>query len=244
MKRTRSATNVLPFNPLAKKVLGGAIAEAILSTRVYPLKDSFPLNGAGVYAIYYAGDLPMYAKLADQNRGDQFKWPIYVGQSLPSGGRRGIELNENEAKLRQRLMKHCRSINTSGLDIDDFYYRALVMDDAFIRLAETSLLVLYKPIWNNYVDGFGNNAPGARRVGSKKSRWDTLHSGREQAASHGSRNESRDVIIQEIQTELNNTNFDLPDLLIHAQDQSVHQSVFSADLVAESGSADTNEVSE
>ena len=104
------------------------------------------------------------------------------------------------------------------------------MDDAFIRLAETSLLVLYKPIWNNYVDGFGNNAPGSGREGSTKSRWDSLHTGRGQAANHNSRGESREAIILEIQNELATTNFDLPSLLIHAQEQSLHRSAFSAEI--------------
>jgi hypothetical protein len=96
------------------------------------------------------------------------------------------------------------------------------MDDAFIRLAETSLLVLYKPIWNNYVDGFGNNAQGSGRDASKRSRWDTLHGGRSQAVIHVDRGETRDQLMAEITQELESTNYDVPKTLINAAGQSIH----------------------
>lgn len=224
-KSTRTViSTVVPFNPLEKRVLGASIAEVLLTTPVYPLSQAFPLRGPGVYAIYYRGSrFAPYAPLAQQNANGKAVWPIYVGQALPSGGRRGIETASDDSALRSRLLKHGRSIAaaTSDFDIEDFSYRALVMDDAFIRLAETSLLVLYKPIWNNYVDGFGNNAPGAGREASKRSRWDTLHGGRTQAVVHGDRGETRDQLMAEITQELASTNYDVPDTLINAAGQSI-----------------------
>ena len=217
-------STVVPFNPLEKRVLGASIAEVLLTTPVYPLSQAFPLRGPGVYAIYYSGTrFAPYAPLAQQNSGGKVVWPIYVGQALPSGGRRGIETASDDLALRNRLLKHGRSIAaaTSDFSIDDFFYRALVMDDAFIRLAETSLLVLYKPIWNNYVDGFGNNAQGSGRDASKRSRWDTLHGGRTQAVIHADRGETRDQLIAEITQELASTNYDVPDTLINAAGQSI-----------------------
>lgn len=218
-------SNVVPFNPLEKKVLGASIAEVLLTTPVYPLTASFPLRGAGVYALYYTGSgFAPYAPLAQQNAGGRFAWPIYVGQALPSGGRRGIGIGDDDPALRDRLGKHRRSIiaaATADFGVDDFHYRALVMDDAFIRLAETSLLALYKPIWNTYVDGFGNNAPGVRRKASQRSRWDTLHVGRIQATDHTDCGETRDQLVAEITQELASTNYDLPDRLINAVGQSV-----------------------
>ncbi|SDO19510.1 Eco29kI restriction endonuclease [Polaromonas sp. JS666] len=200
------------------------MAEVLLTTPVYPLSTSFPLRGPGVYAIYYVGSsFVPYGPLARRNANGRFEWPIYVGQALPSGGRRGIVTAEEEPSLRNRLMKHGRSIAaaTTDFSIEDFHYRALVMDDAFIRLAETSLLALYKPIWNNYIDGFGNNAPGGGREASKRSRWDTLHGGRSQAAVHQERGETREQLIAEITQELASTNFDIPSTLITAVGQSV-----------------------
>ena len=222
-KRTEIST-VVPFNPLEKRVLGASIAEVLLTTPIYPLSQAFPLRGPGVYAIYYRGTrFAPYAALAQRNAGGKAVWPIYVGQDLPSGGRRGIETDNDESSLRNRLQKHGRSIKAaaSDFDIEDFCYRALVMDDAFIRLAETSLLVLYKPIWNNYVDGFGNNAPGSGREASKRSRWDTLHGGRSQAEVHGDRGETREQLMAAIAQELSSTNFDVPDTLITAFGQTI-----------------------
>lgn len=224
-KQTRTAiSTVVPFNPLEKRVLGASIAEVLLTTPIYPLSQAFPLRGPGVYAIYYHGSrFAPYATLAQKNAGGRAVWPIYVGQALPSGGRRGIETENDDSSLRNRLLKHGRSIKaaTSDFDIADFCYHALVMDDAFIRLAETSLLVLYKPIWNNYVDGFGNNAPGSGREASKRSRWDTLHGGRSQAAVHEDRGETRDQLMAAIKQELSSTNFDVPDTLITAVGQTI-----------------------
>ena len=225
---TNSALNVIstvvPFNPLEKRVLGASIAEVLLTTPVYLLSNSFPLRGPGVYAIYYVGDrFAPYAPLAHKNANGNIVWPIYVGQALPSGGRRGTEAADDGTALRDRLGKHRRSIAaaTTDFSVEDFHYRALVMDDAFIRLAETSLLALYKPIWNNYVDGFGNNAPGGGRSASQRSRWDRLHGGRVQAVRHVDRAETRAQLITEITQELLSTNFDIPDMLISAAGQSV-----------------------
>lgn len=227
-------STVVPFNPLEKRVLGASIAEVLLTTPVYPLSTSFPLRGPGVYAIYYTGvGFAPYAPLAQQNSNGRFVWPIYFGQALPSGGRRGIETADEESALRDRLNKHRRSIAaaTADFNVGDFHYRALVMDDAFIRLAETSLLTLYKPIWNNYVDGFGNNAPGGGREASKRSRWDTLHGGRTQAIVHADRGETRDQLMAEITQELASTNFEIPGTLIDAVGQSVPPQLMDLKIV-------------
>lgn len=227
-------STVVPFNPLEKRVLGASIAEVLLTTPVYPLSTSFPLRGPGVYAIYYTGTgFAPYAPLAQQNSNGRFLWPIYVGQALPSGGRRGMETADDDPALRDRINKHRRSIAaaTADFSVGDFYFRALVMDDAFIRLAETSLLALYKPIWNNYVDGFGNNAPGGGRVASKRSRWDTLHGGRIQAIDHADRAETRAQLMAEIAQELVTTNFDIPETLINAVGQSIQPQVMELENV-------------
>lgn len=224
---------VVPFNPLEKTVLGASIAEVLLTTPVYPLSTPYPLRGPGVYAIYYTGArFSPYAELTRQNANGRFVWPIYVGQALPTGGRRGIVADSTDPALRDRLGKHRRSIAAASADFDleDFHYRALVMDDAFIRLAETSLLALYKPIWNNYVDGFGNNAPGAHRDASTRSRWDTLHGGRSQATVHANRGETREHLMAEIAQELASTNFDIPNTLISAIGQSVQSSPIDTEI--------------
>lgn len=199
----RDRTKVIPFNPLDKKVLGAAIAEAMLSTPARPLGTLEKFSGAGIYAIYYTGEFDAYVALAERNRGGKFEAPIYVGQALPEGGRKGIEVAVETDALYKRLSKHRKSIKAvENLSIDDFYCRVLVLDDTFIRLGEASLIAIYTPVWNSMVDGFGNNPPGSRRDGSVRSRWDTLHPGRPQAARHSDREETVRQIKREIVEEL------------------------------------------
>ena len=71
-----------PYNPLDKRHLGEQVAEALLAQDVQPLPPS-RFIGAGVYALYYIGDFPAYAALADVNKNDQFLCPIYVGKAVP-----------------------------------------------------------------------------------------------------------------------------------------------------------------
>ena len=70
---------------------------------------------------------------------------------------------------------------TGDLKIEDFYYRALPVDDVWIRVGESALIERFKPLWNVVVDGFGNNPQGRGRKNQERSRWDTLHPGRKAA---------------------------------------------------------------
>jgi hypothetical protein len=51
------------FNPLDKRNLGVSIADAIFKKEIFPLKELPPFNGAGIYAIYYKGNFPLYKKI-------------------------------------------------------------------------------------------------------------------------------------------------------------------------------------
>ena len=77
-----------PYNPLDKRHLGEQVAEALLAQDIQPLPPS-RFIGAGVYALYYIGDHPAYAALAEVNRDDQYLCPIYVGKAVPEGARKG-----------------------------------------------------------------------------------------------------------------------------------------------------------
>jgi hypothetical protein len=163
---------------------------------LHGLRHHFPLDGAGIYAIYYTGNHPSYQNLANHNRNKPGTWPIYVGQALPAGSRKGIKVGKAEssaaskkAPLKERLKKHLISISeveSSGGDlrVDDFSYRALMLNDTFIRLGEMSLLGMYAPVWNKYLDGFGNNPAGINRKDTIRSQWDTVHPGRKRAVEH------------------------------------------------------------
>lgn len=174
-----------PYNPLDKMNLGRSVAEALLDVPVAPLSKTQRLVGAGVYAIYYTGRFSPYAPIAAKNRHRQFAQPIYVGKAIPKGGRKG-GISKDAASgtaLRDRLGQHASSINeVNNLQLRDFYFRAIVVDDIWIPLGENMLIEQFRPVWNLVVDGFGNKDPGRRRSTQYRSAWDVIHPGRSFAA--------------------------------------------------------------
>jgi hypothetical protein len=72
-----------PYNPLDKKNLGISVADAMLARPVSPLTPGDRFLGAGIYAIYYVGDFPSYAPVAERNHDGRFEAPIYVGKAIP-----------------------------------------------------------------------------------------------------------------------------------------------------------------
>jgi hypothetical protein len=171
-----------PYNPLDKMNLGRSVAEALLMRPVAPLTETADLVGAGVYAIYYTGGFAPYQPVVEKNQGGTFEQPIYVGKAVPKGARKG-GLAFDAAKgraLRDRLRQHANSIDEAqNLELADFSFRSLIVDDIWIPLGENMMIEQFKPIWNLVVDGFGNKDPGKRRATQYKSPWDVLHPGRE-----------------------------------------------------------------
>lgn len=165
-----------------KKNLGVNVADAILQCPVGPLPPDEKFVGAGIYAIYYVGTtFSVYDPIAELNLNGQHRWPIYVGKAVPEGARKGgfgIGNYEGTALLK-RLTEHAKSIEqASNLDLADFHCRYLVVEDIWIPLGESLLIERFSPIWNKTVDGFGNHTPGRGRFKQQRSRWDTLHPGR------------------------------------------------------------------
>lgn len=173
--------NEEPYNPLAKGNLGESVADALLRVPLRPLTQTGHLIGAGVYAIYYTGGFAPYAPVTARNAGNRFQQPIYVGKAIPKGGRRGgLGFDAGKGKaLRDRLTQHASSIGEArNLDLGDFHYRALTVDDVWIPLGENVLIEKFQPLWNRVIDGFGNKTPGKGRASQKRSSWDVLHPGR------------------------------------------------------------------
>jgi hypothetical protein len=71
--------------------------------------------GCGVYALYYRGDLELYAPLTRLNK-DTYARPIYVGKAVPPGRRTGRTTDSEMTKLHSRLREHMRSIQ-QGADL-------------------------------------------------------------------------------------------------------------------------------
>ncbi len=173
-------TDIKIFNPLDKENLGKSVSTAILTQTVIPLTELCDFVGAGLYAIYYTGDFPLYKEIAAANK-NEFLWPIYAGKAVPQGARKGNlvldSLSGND--LYRRLNEHRKSIEAvQNLSVEDFYFRYLIVDDIWIPLGESVLIQQTKPLWNNVVDGFGNHDPGKGRANQQRSPWDMLHPGR------------------------------------------------------------------
>lgn len=174
----------LPFNPLDKRNLGHSVAEALLNQPISLLPPAEVFDGAGIYAIYYMGNFPAYEPIAAKNRDDLCDAPIYVGKAVPEGARKGgFGLDAPAGKvLFKRLGEHAKSIQeATNLKAADFRCRYLVTDDIWIPLGESLVIEMFKPLWNQLLDGFGNHDPGSGRYNQQRSAWDVLHPGREWA---------------------------------------------------------------
>ncbi|MDR1246999.1 MAG: Eco29kI family restriction endonuclease [Clostridiales Family XIII bacterium] len=176
----KNVPRIEPYNPLDKRNLGESITDAMLETRPSPLPPD-PFIGAGVYALYYTGSFPAYAKPAGKNRDGKYLCPIYIGKAVPSGARKGglgLEVEHGQA-LFKRLTEHAESIKSANnLELADFCCRYLAVDDVWIPLAESMLIERFKPVWNRVLDGFGNHDPGSGRHSGKMPQWDCVHPGR------------------------------------------------------------------
>ncbi len=166
--------------------LGESVARALLERPLSPLPPPDSFEGAGVYAIYYAGTFAAYRVMADVNRREPGAWPIYIGRAVPSGARKGGTALDAPAgrALFGRLRDHADSISDArNLDLADFSCRYLSVDDIWIPLGEALLIARFAPLWNTVLEGFGIHDPGIGRAGQAPSSWDVLHPGRRFAAA-------------------------------------------------------------
>jgi hypothetical protein len=188
-----------PFNPLDKLNLAESLAEAMLKRPVTPLPPEEKFDGAGIYAIYYAGDFAPYKAIAEKNQGEDPTLPIYVGKAVPPGARKGgfgLGADPGSALLK-RLKEHAKSIQeVKNLDIADFTCRYLVCDDIWIPLGEALLIERFQPPWNVLIEGFGIHTPGKGRKKQVRSKWDTLHAGRNLAKGLPANPMSEDKIVK------------------------------------------------
>jgi hypothetical protein len=176
-------TETKPFNPLDMEHLAESIGNALLSSVPTRADLAQQFAGAGVYAIYYAGSAAPYEALGIANEGiadGATGVPLYVGKAVPEGGRRGLNVATHTNALSKRLLQdHRKSIvQANNLNVEDFYFRWLVVEPIWIPLGESILINRFSPVWNAVLDGFGNHAPGSGRVSGVLSLWDTLHPGR------------------------------------------------------------------
>lgn len=186
------------YNPLSVDELGRNAARALMEYSADPLPPSESFEGAGVYTLHYVGDFSPYDQIGPET-------PIYVGKADPPGRRQGRTASAQSLMnvLSRRLQEHAESINAAtNLKLPDFQCRWLVLDPVWIGLTEQVLISEYQPIWNGVVDGFGNHDPGGGRRNQRRSRWDTLHPGREWALNLRDRGETVAEIVATIESTL------------------------------------------
>lgn len=88
---------------------------------------------------------------------------------------------------------------TENPQINDFQCRYLAIDDIWIPLGETLLIAHFRPVWNLYLEGFGNHDPGSGRYEGLRPMWDVLHPGRAWASKCRPRSESQTDLANGVQ---------------------------------------------
>jgi hypothetical protein len=167
------------FDPANPNVVGRLVGITMIAQPRKTLVDIERFYGSGVYAIYYKGDFSAYQAISKREH------PIYVGKADPANPASKTAVEQGD-RLSNRLNDHRKNIAkaTSTLRLEDFEYRALVVQSGWQEAAETYLIHLFKPIWNSEIGicyGFGKHGddPGTRA--NLRSPWDTLHPGRDWA---------------------------------------------------------------
>ncbi len=179
-------------------------------TPVHTLPPPENFLGTGVYALYYIGKNPLYAKYAELNR-LSYTAAIYVGKAVPRGWRQSRSSDnplDQSRELCNRLREHSRSIDgTSNLFIEDFMCRFVIFEGAgsdMIGTIEAALIKLNRPLWNSALDGFGNHDPGKGRYEQARSDWDVIHPGRSWALKCKGTPRAQNTIEANIKNHLDN----------------------------------------
>lgn len=178
------------FDPAEPRLIGHFVALALISQDRVPLNAMEPFYGAGVYAIYYKGPEDIYEPISGTET------PIYVGKADPPVGATSVV--QQETKLYGRLNEHRKNIDkVAGIDLADFECRALAVQSGYQAAAESHLINLFWPIWNNETKilfGLGKHGDAATTRANNKSPWDTIHPGRTWAAGNPEAKSTEDIL--------------------------------------------------
>jgi hypothetical protein len=177
-------------------------------TPAHPLPPPESFTGTGVYALYYIGKNPRYAKYAELNR-LSYTAAIYVGKAVPKGWRQSRSSDDPSNQSRElygRLREHARGLDaTSDLSSKDFMCRFVIFEAAgsdMIGTIEAALIKLNRPLWNSAMDGFGNHDPGSGRYEQARSDWDEIHPGRKWALKCNGTPKKKRAIFESINSHL------------------------------------------
>lgn len=168
------------FDPSNPSVAARIIGITMVAQPRKPLANIERFYGSGVYALYYTGDFPAYAGISRKEH------PIYVGKADPAEPSSKTAFEQGDS-LANRLNDHRKNISkaTSTLRIDDFEYRALVLQTGWQAAAENYLIHLFRPIWNSEMKiayGLGKHGDDPETRANLRSPWNTMHPGRDWAS--------------------------------------------------------------
>lgn len=186
------------YDPSHPDTAADLIADRLNQSPLLPLNNLPRFWGSGVYALYYTGEHPAYARISNT------EIPIYVGKADP-GKPMATTAMEQGTKLYARLVNdHARSIRAAeeyfsqlaegdrertelaAIRLEDFQCRYLVLASAYAGAVERNLIHHHKPVWNNEIRiciGFGKHGDKATTRKNTRSDWDTIHPGRTWATS-------------------------------------------------------------
>jgi hypothetical protein len=171
------------FDPGNPRTVGYFVALALSAQPRRPLAALKDFYGTGVYALYYRGAFGAYQPISGSDT------PIYVGMAVYEPTDRK-DVSAMGTSLAIRLGEHRKNIQRAAetLNVDDFDYRALVVQSGWEGPAETHLIRMFHPIWNKetkILQGFGKHGDSIKTRANKRSPWDTLHAGRNWAGGEG-----------------------------------------------------------
>ncbi len=212
MAKNASAPTKEPFDRAKHVYKNDAFVELVKDairffngTPVHPLPPPEKFHGSGIYALYYTGQADPYSKYAELNR-LSYDFPIYLGKAVPKGWRqsRADQTDDKPSpELYSRLNQHSNSIKkVHSLAIEDFSCRFMIFDGTssdMIGTLEAAVIKWKKPLWNSFLDGFGNHDPGKGRYEQSKSDWDVVHPGRTWADKCNGRIRSREILLSGIE---------------------------------------------
>jgi hypothetical protein len=182
------STPLTSFDPSDPKTVGRMVSLALLAQPMVPLGAVKPAYGSGVYAIYYTGDHPLYARIS------RTETPIYVGKADPSNGDASTA-REQGPRLTGRLIEHAGTISIAekyageqglapglaAIHLADFKCRRLVCATNAQLVAERHLIRMFWPVWNSDTKacwGMSKHGDAASTRRNKRSPWDVVHPGR------------------------------------------------------------------
>lgn len=161
------------YDPMDTEHVTAAICRELERQPLIPLAPIIGrFDGSGLYAIYYDSQaVPLYRPLSGR------RIPVYFGQALSHNSSTGVVVWEPRP-LWGRVRDHHASVDGSDLPAAEFGVRLLRLPDVHADLGENGLRVFYKPVWNAILTGFGSHEQGSSTRQGARSKWDTVHPGR------------------------------------------------------------------